>query len=64
MEALTILHQEWPTPNFNRASNWPEIGGKSTWMDIDEFTDTPQIIIRALNLELTAVTRQGVMKKS
>ena len=28
-------------PNFNRASNGPEICGKSTGMDIDKFTDTP-----------------------
>ena len=28
-------------PNFTQASDLPEIGGKSTGMDIDEFTDTP-----------------------
>ena len=28
-------------PNFNQAFDLPEIGGKSTGMGIDEFTDTP-----------------------
>ena len=27
-------------PNFNRVSDWPKIGGKTTKMDIDVFTDT------------------------
>ena len=40
MEDLAILREEWP-PKFNQASDWPEIGGKSTGMEIDEFTDTP-----------------------
>ena len=31
----------WLSPqNFNQASDWTEISGKSTGMDIDEFTDT------------------------
>ena len=40
MEDLAILCEEWPL-NFNQASDWPEISGKSTGMDIVEFTDTP-----------------------
>ena len=44
MEDLAILREEWP-PKLNQASDWPEIGGKSTGMDIDRFTDIPSLYL-------------------